>query len=288
MLRVSVSCKTLLCYNLRKTQPQLVVIPCRDVTLTAASIAFWNCSQHHDGSLMLAERRGMLNESVQTMNEAETRLIRSPLLCSALWPRKHQNDLLFLRHSQKPLNVSFFFFRHWSFFPNFHISQRGHRSAWNACVKLSHRRTRSHFVPAMSGRGGDIRVWVSTSTVTTCQTRRKEKENERLSPGLKQASRFYSRLRNVDTEQRATSSLTTFKTPTQFSTSPLMSSHKPVSYKIALYSVLLIRLVKPIVEENQPVKKFSADDWDTWVHMLCHVCWQVNKHSWRLDRDLCY
>lgn len=78
------------------------------MTLIAVSIRLSSCSQHRDGSLMLAERRGMLNESAQAMNEAETRLIRSPLLCSALRPRKHQNDLLFLLHGQKPLNVFLF------------------------------------------------------------------------------------------------------------------------------------------------------------------------------------
>ncbi len=75
----------------------------------------------------------MLNQSAQAMNEAEMRLIRSPLLCSALQPRKHQNDLLFLRHSQKPLDVSYF--GQCSFSPDFHISQQALRVARNVRVK---------------------------------------------------------------------------------------------------------------------------------------------------------
>ena len=109
--------------------------------LIAVSIRLWGCSQHHDGSLMLAERRGMLNESVQAMNEAEMRLIRSPLLSSALQPRKHQNDLLFLRHSQKPLDVSYFGQR--SFFPDF-TYHSGVSDWFEMCALNRYRHTHTH------------------------------------------------------------------------------------------------------------------------------------------------
>lgn len=63
------------------------------------------------------EARNVKRVGVPAMNEAEMRLIRSLLLCFSLRPRKHQNDLLLLRCSQKLFNVSYFGQR--SLFPDF-------------------------------------------------------------------------------------------------------------------------------------------------------------------------
>lgn len=141
---VSAQCKAVLCHSLQKTYKSLRFPTSAShnpagTGLIAVSIRLWSCSQHHDGGLMRVERRGMLNESAQAMNEAEMRLIRSPLLCSALQPRKHQNDLLSLCRSQRTLNFSYS--GQWSFVPDFDISQRGPRFVWNVCVKNGYRHT---------------------------------------------------------------------------------------------------------------------------------------------------
>lgn len=77
------------------------------MTLIGVSIGLWSWSQPNNGRFMFAERDVKLM-TVQAKNEGEIRLIRSSLLHSALQPGKHQNDLLFLWQSHKPLNVSYF------------------------------------------------------------------------------------------------------------------------------------------------------------------------------------
>lgn len=62
----------------------------------------WRWGSHASGEARNVERVS------QAMNEAELWLIRSPLLCSSLQARKHQNELLLLRRSQGTLDFSYF------------------------------------------------------------------------------------------------------------------------------------------------------------------------------------
>lgn len=62
----------------------------------------WRWGSHASGKARNVERLR------QAMNESEMWLIRSPLLCSPLQARKHQNELLSLRRSQGTLDLSYF------------------------------------------------------------------------------------------------------------------------------------------------------------------------------------
>lgn len=179
----------------------------------------------------------MLNESGQGMNEAEMSLIRSPLLCSALQPRKHQNDLLFLCRSQKPLDVSYF--GRGLFFPDFHVSQWV--SDWpEMCASISYKHVRTQ-IRTKQNINSDIhklllseecsgyrdvsrhQAMMRSDSVCVCisvyickvavreekerNTKKKKKRRRRRglcgesdwqSSRLKRASRFYNQLRNVD------------------------------------------------------------------------------------------
>lgn len=96
----------------------------------------WRWGSHASGAAKNVERVS------RAMNEAEMWLIRSPLLCSALQPRKHQNELLSLRRSQGTLDFSYF--GQWSFVPALNVSQRGPWPAWIVCVQWLWTHTHIH------------------------------------------------------------------------------------------------------------------------------------------------
>lgn len=178
----------------------------------------------------------MLNKSAPAMNEAESNLIRSPLLCSTPQPRKLGNDLFFLHRRQELL--AFFSFGWWYFVyrcsrvtagPRIGLNSEPRTASETHKIKYGHRRTLALSEECCKLRGiswywsmiWSVCAFVSTSVKWTWEMWKRKGgggglrwETDWQNSCLKQVSWFYNQLRNVDmnrllllnTEQRWTTS----------------------------------------------------------------------------------